>query len=147
MLSRAKFQLKASIHLTYYAIIVWIGLSLCSIGILREFWPILAYFSLAGSVIGGWVWRYAWLNANTCVVAMRWTPDEFCCYLKNGQQVQGQLMAKSGFNPYFITLHIAVAGGGQFWWPLMIDSGPVNELRKLRVFGRWYQQIPIANRS
>ena len=56
-------------------------------------------------------------------------------------------MAKSGFNPYFITLHIAVAGGGHFWWPLMIDSGPVNELRKLRVFGRWYQQIPIANRS
>jgi|TARA_B110000977_G_scaffold138321_1_gene175642 hypothetical protein len=114
---------------------------------LREFWLILAYFLWTGSVIGGWVWRYAWLNAGTSVVAMRWTPDEFCCYLKNGQQVQGQLMAKSGFNPYFITLHIAVAGGGQFWWPLMIDSGPVNELRKLRVFGRWYQQIPIANRS
>ena len=147
MLSRAKSQLKASIHLTYYVIIVWIGLSLCSIGILREFWLILAYFILVGTAVGGWVWRYAWLNAGASVVAMRWTPDEFCCYLKNGQQVHGQLIAKSAFNPYFITLHIAVAGGSQFWWPLMVDSGPFNELCKLRVFGRWSQQIPIANRS
>ena len=146
MLSRAKFQLKASIHLTYYAIIVWIGLSLCSIGILREFWLILAYFLFAAAVLGHWVWRWAWLKSSTSMVAISWTPNEVCCYLKNGDQVSGRIMTKSAFNPYFITLHI-MAGGGQFWWPLMIDSGPVNELRKLRVFGRWYQQIPIANRS
>ncbi len=114
MLSRARFQLKASIHLTQYSIMVGVVLSLCSIGVLHEFWLVLPYLVWAGGVIGRWLWRYVWLKADTSVVAMSWTPHEFCCYLKNGQQVQGQLMAKSGFNLYFITLYIAVAGGGQF---------------------------------
>jgi hypothetical protein len=147
MLSRVKFQLKASAQLTLVSTMVWVVLSLCSMGIFGWTWLVLAYTVLAAVVISHWVWRYAWLKSSTSVVAVSWTPDEFCCYLKNGDQVSGRIMAKSAFNPHFITLHIIAVDGSKFWWPLMIDSGPVDGLRKLRVFGRWHNQQPIANQS
>ena len=147
MLSRAKFQLKASAHLTLISAMVWVVLSLCGIFIFGGSWIALVYAVLAAVVIGRWVWRYAWLKSGTSVVAISWTPDEFCCYLKDGGQVSGCIMAKSAFNPYFTTLHIMAVDGRQFWWPLMIDSGPAEGLRKLRVFGRWHRQQPIANQS
>jgi hypothetical protein len=147
MLSRAKFQLKASAHLTLISAIVWVVLSLCGIFIFGGSWLALVYAVLAAVVMGRWVWRYAWLKSSTSVVAISWTPDELCCYLKDGDQVSGYIMAKSAFNPYFTTLHIMVVDGRQFWWPLMIDSGPAEELRKLRVFGRWGHQHVTANRN
>ena len=147
MLSRAKFQLKASVHLTRWSMMVWLALSLCGAGVFGGSWWVLAYTLLVGLTIGYWMWRYAWLKANTSVVAISWTPEQCCCYLRNGQQVRGQIMAKSAFNPHLITLHVAVSGGGKFWWPLMADSGPAEGLRKLRVFGRWTNQQPIANQN
>jgi hypothetical protein len=147
MLSRAKFQLNTSAHLARWSLMVWLALSLCSVGVFGKSWWVLAYMVLAGMVIGHWVWRYAWLKSNTSVVAVSWTPDQCCCVLSNGKQVKGRIMAKSAFNPHLISLHLAVTGGGSFWWPLMADSGPVDGLRKLRVFGRWTNQKPIANQS
>jgi hypothetical protein len=147
MLSRAKFQLKASAHLTLISAMVWVVLSLCGIFIFGGSWLALVYAVLAAVVIGRLIWRYAWLKSSTSVVAISWTPDELCCYLKDGDQVSGCIMAKSAFNPYFTTLHIMAVDGRQFWWPLMIDSGPAEGLRKLRVFGRWHRQQPIANQS
>jgi predicted neutral ceramidase superfamily lipid hydrolase len=147
MLSRAKFQLKASVHLTFVSMMIWLVLSVCGIGVFGWSWFALAYIVLAASVIGRWVWRYAWLKSSTSLVAISWTPDELCCYLKNGSQVSGHILAKSAFNPYFTTLHIMTVEGRQFWWPLMIDSGPADGLRKLRVFGRWNHQHATANRN
>lgn len=147
MLSRAKFQLKVSTHLVCICAFVWLVISLCSLALFNGSWPVLVYVAATGLVTGRWVWRYAWLRSSTSVLAMSWTPDEFCCYLSNGHQVTGQLMAKSAFHPCFITLHIAVAGGGRFWWPLLADSGPEDALRKLRVFGRWHQQPPITKQN
>ena len=147
MLSRAKFQLKASVHLARVSAMVWVVLSLCGMGMFNWSWLALVYPALAAVVIGRWVWRYAWLKSNTSVVAMSWTPDEVCCYLKNGDQVSGRIMTKSAFNPYFITLHIIAADGRKFWWPLIADSGPADVLRKLRVFGRWHNQNPNANQN
>jgi hypothetical protein len=147
MLSRAKFQLKASLHLARWSVMVWLALSLCGAGMFGGSWWLLAYTVMAGVIMGHWVWRYAWLKSNTSVVAISWTAEQCCCYLNNGQQVRGQIMAKSGFNPHLITLHLDVAGGGHFWWPLMADSGPADGLRKLRVFGRWTHKNPIANRN
>jgi hypothetical protein len=147
MLSRAKFQLKASAHLTLISAMVWVVLSLCGIFIFGGSWIALVYAVLAAVVIGRWVWRYAWLKSGTSVVAISWTPDEFCCYLKDGGQVSGCIMAKSAFNPYFTTLHIMAVDGSPFWWPLMIDSGPAEGLRKLRVFGRWGHRHATANRN
>jgi len=147
MLSRAKFQLKASAHLAYVCGVIWAALSLCGLGIFGWSWLLLAYMVFAAAVLGHWSWRCAWLKSSTSVVAMSWTPDEVCCYLKNGDQVSGIIMEKSAFNPYFITLHIRTAEGHQFWWPLMADSGPVDVLRKLRVFGRWHHQKPTANQN
>lgn len=147
MLSRAKFQLKASVQLAMVSMMVWLVLTVCGIGIFGWSWFALAYVVLAALVIGHWVWRYAWLKSSTSVVAISWTPDEFCCYLTNGSQVNGHILAKSAFNPYFTTLHIITADASKFWWPLMIDSGPADGLRKLRVFGRWHHQHVTANQN
>ena len=147
MLSRAKFQLKASPHLALVAGVVWLALSLCGWGILGNVWLALAYALFAGGMSWYWVWRWALLKSSTSVVAVSWTADDFCCYLKNGEQVSGQIMPKSAFNPYFITLYIRLSDGQQFWWPLLADSGAPDMLRKLRVFGRWHIQIPTANQN
>lgn len=147
MLSRAKFQLKASSHLALVAGIVWLALSLCGLGIFGGSWLALAYTLLAGGIVWRWVWRWALLKSGTSVVAMSWTPDDFCCYLKNGDQVSGQIMPKSAFYPHFITLYITAADGRTFWWPLLADSGPPDMLRKLRVFGRWHSQTLTANQN
>jgi len=147
MLSRAKFQLKESSRLTLVVGIVWLALSLCGLGIFGRSWLALAYVSFAGLITGHWIWRFALLRSSTSVVAMSWTPEEFCCYLKNGDQVTGQIMSKSAFNPHFITLYIAADDGRKFWWPLLADSGPSDMLRKLRVFGRWRRQTSTANQN
>lgn len=147
MLSRAKFQLKASAHLSYVCAVVWSVLSLCGLGIAGWSWFCLAYAVFVAAVLGHWVWRWAWLKSSTSMVAISWTPNEVCCYLKNGDQVNGVIMAKSAFNPYFITLHIKTTQGRIFWWPLMADSGPKDMLRKLRVFGRWHNQSLTANQN
>ena len=147
MRSRAKFQLKGSSNLAFLASVVGLALSLCGWGIFADLWLALAYMLLACGISGYWAWRWALLKSSTSVVAVSWTTDDFCCYLKNGDQVSGQIMPKSAFNPYFITLYIRLSDGQQFWWPLLADSGPPDMLRKLRVFGRWHIQIPTANQN
>ena len=145
MLSRAKFYLKPSAHLTRVGVLVWGLVSACAYSIAGGSWLSLSYALLAAFVVGLWLRRYAWLKDPTSVVAVSWTPEELCCYLANGEQVSGTILPKSAFNPQFITLHLSTIEGGKFWWPLMADSGPADGLRKLRVFGRWHQQEPPSS--
>ncbi|MDC9720154.1 MAG: hypothetical protein PSN46_05415 [Gammaproteobacteria bacterium] len=147
MLSRAQFFLKPSYYLASAAAVVWVIFTGCGVGLAGWSWLALGNGLLTGMIIGLWARHYVWLKSDTSVVAMSWTVDDYCCYLKNGDQVSGTILAKSAFNPYFITLHLARPDGGKFWWPLMADSGPENTLRRLRVFGRWHKQNPIANQN
>mgnify|MGYP005985604621 CR=1 FL=1 len=144
MLVRAQFKVKPSITLAKVAAIVWVVLSFCSFGIFQNLWFALAYSAFALELTRRWVLRYALLKSDNSVVGISFTPEEFCFYLNNGDQITGQMMPKSALHPLFISLFIVDASGKKFWLALTQDSAMPDDLRRLRVFGRWYTQAPLV---
>jgi len=119
----------------------------CGFNVTSNFIELTVFALITASILGRWVWRYAGLRSTSSVVRVSWTADEICCYLRNGQQINGKLSSRSSFNPALINLHITTHEGRHFWWPLMADSGPIDGLRKLRGFGRCHEQNVNASQS
>ena len=130
-------RLKPSRYLEWATLVVWGASVLFLLSVGLHWWQSLAACVGATWLFLGWLQRYVWLRASNSLQGMRISVHQWRLTLADGQVHDAKLASGCRFLPGFIVLRLRLQNSAIIWSLLLADNASADELRRLRVWGRW----------
>jgi len=130
-------HLKPSRYLTWATLVVWGAIVSLLLSVGLPWWQSLAAVALAILLLLRWLQRYAWLQSSDSLQGIQINVHQWRLRFTDGQMHHAKLEFGCRFLPGFIVLRLRLQNGSLIWSLLLADNARADELRRLRVWGRW----------
>ncbi len=132
-----QLSLKPSALLTYLIIVAWLALQGLLLFAGVNLWLCAAFAVFSALLYWRWLVIYAWLQAPRSLASIKVTGSGWHLRLRDGSITSAYPAPGCRFIPGLIVLRLRQLDGRIYWWPLLADSGETQQLRRLRMAGRW----------